>query len=220
MTAARYRLVIGDKNWSTWSLRPWLAMTRVGLPFEEINVRLRRPESKAAILKVSPSGLVPALYDGDLVIWDTLAILEYLAGEHPDAGLWPADRAARAIARSASAEMHSGFQALRQTCPMELLVRNPLPSLTPETETDVSRIVALWRECRTRFGAGGPFLFGAFSNADAMYAPVASRFRTYIPDLAPFGDDGTAAAYVATIFAMPEMETWAAGARAEMAATS
>jgi glutathione S-transferase len=193
-------------------------MKRSGLAFDEINVRLRRPSSKAEILRHSPSGLVPTLLDGDLAVWDSLAILEYLADQHEEAQLWPADRAARATARSASAEIHSGFAALRQHCSMELLARTPLASIPPEVEADIRRIVALWRDCRTCYGSGGPFLFSAFSAADAMYAPVASRFRTYVPDLAPFGDDGTAQAYVATIFALPEMQAWAEGARAETAA--
>lgn len=218
MNVNRYRLVIGNKSWSSWSLRPWLAMKRSGLAFDEINIQLRRPDSKAEILKHSPSGLVPTLIDGDLAVWDSLAILEYLAEQHPEARLWPADRAARATARSISAEMHSGFSALRQHCSMELLARTPQTSLPPEVEADIRRIVALWRDCRTRFGGGGPFLFSVFSAADAMYAPVASRFRTYVPELAAYGDDGTAQAYVATIFGMPQMEAWAEGARAEMAA--
>jgi glutathione S-transferase len=193
-------------------------MRRADLPFEEINVRLRRPESKAEILKLSPSGLVPTLIDGDVAVWDSLAILEYLAEAHPEAGLWPRERTARAGARSVSAEMHSGFKALREHCSMELLARTPLSPVPPEVKADIERIVALWRQSRSRFGGGGPFLFGAFSAADAMYAPVASRFRTYIPDLAAYCDDGTAQAYVETIFAMPEMEAWTAGARAEVAA--
>ncbi len=218
MTAAQYRLVIGNKNWSSWSLRPWLAMTRAGLPFEEINIRLRQADSKAQILKHSPSGRVPALLDGDLAIWDSLAILEYLADQHPEARLWPRERAARATARSVAAEMHAGFQALREHCPMDLLARAPQTSLPPEVEADIRRIVALWRECRQRFGTSGPFLFSEFSGADAMYAPVASRLRTYVPDLAALGDDGTGQAYVEAIFAMPEMEAWAEGARNEMEA--
>jgi glutathione S-transferase len=218
MTGKRYRLVIGNKNWSSWSLRPWLAMKRSRLAFDEINVRLRRPESKAEILKHSPSGLVPTLIDGELAVWDSLAILEYLAEQHAEAQLWPAGRAARATARSVSAEMHAGFSALRQHCSMELLARAPQASLPPEVEADIRRIIQLWRDCRTRYGSGGPFLFSAFSAADAMYAPVASRFRTYVPDLARYGDDGTAQSYVEAIFAMPEMEAWAEGARAELAA--
>jgi len=218
MAGNRYRLVIGNKNWSSWSLRPWLAMRRAGVPFEEINVRLRQPDSKAEILKHSPSGMVPTLIDGDLAIWDSLAILEYLADRRPEAELWPREAKARAIARSAAAEMHSGFQPLRQHCSMEILARSPQPSLPPEVAANVERIVTLWRECRASFGKDGTFLFGRFSNADAMYAPVAARFRTYIPDLAVYGDDGTAKAYVTTIFAMPEMGDWEAGARVETAA--
>ena len=218
MTDTRTRLVIGNKNWSSWSLRPWLAMQRMGLPFEEISIRLRRPESKAAILKYSPAGFVPVLLDGDLVVWDSLAILEYLADLHPDKQLWPADREARALARCACAEMHSGFAALRSTCSMELLARTPLQPVPDDVAIDIRRIVALWKDCRARFGQGGPFLFGEFSAADAMFAPVASRFRTYVPQLKPYGDEGAAAAYVETLFAMPEMALWTDGARAETAA--
>ena len=218
MAANRYRLVIGNKNWSSWSLRPWLAMRRAGLLFDEINVRLRLPESKAEILKHSPSGLVPTLIDGDLAVWDSLAILEYVAERHPEAELWPREARARAIARSASAEMHSGFGPLRQHCSMEVLASSPQATLPPEVEANVQRIVALWLECREKFGKGDPFLFGKFSIADAMYAPVAARFRTYIPDLRPYGDDGSAQAYVETIFAMPEMAAWIEGARSETAA--
>lgn len=218
MAANRYRLVIGNKNWSSWSLRPWLAMRRAGLLFDEINVRLRLPESKVEILKHSPSGLVPTLIDGDLAVWDSLAILDYVAERHPEAELWPREARARAIARSASAEMHSGFGPLRQHCSMEVLASSPQATLPPEVEANVQRIVALWLECREKFGKGGPFLFGKFSIADAMYAPVAARFRTYIPDLRPCGDDGTAQGYVETIFAMPEMAAWTEGARSETAA--
>lgn len=214
--ATSYRLVIGNKNWSSWSLRPWLALRRAGLAFEEINIRLRLPGSKAEILKLSPSGLVPTLIDGELVIWDSLAILEYLAEQHPEAALWPADREARARARSLAAEMHSGFAPLRQHCPMEVLARAPMADPPPEVADNVRRIVAAWGACRKRFGESGPFLFSDFSVADAMYVPVAVRFRTYFPDLAPFGDDGTAQTYVDTIFAMPEMAAWEAGARVEM----
>jgi glutathione S-transferase len=220
MAAHRYRLVIGDKNWSSWSLRPWLAMRRLGIPFEEINVRLRQPNSKEEINKYSPSGMVPLLLDGDFAVWDSLAILEYLASEHPETALWPAERRARALARCVSAEMHSGFLPLRSACSMEILAKNPLAPVPEEVAANIRRIVALWRECRSAFGAGGPFLFGAFNAADAMYAPVAARFRTYIPDLGAYGDDGTAAAYVDTIFAMPEIAAWIDGARAQTAAAA
>jgi glutathione S-transferase len=217
MAANRYRLVIGNKTWSSWSLRPWLAMRRTGLPFDEINVRLRQPDSKAQILKHSPSGMVPTLIDGELAIWDSLAILEYLAERHPETELWPRETSARAIARSAAAEMHSGFGPLRQHCSMDVFARAPQASLPAEVEVNVQRIVALWRECRRKFGGAGPFLFGRFSAADAMYAPVAARFRSYIPDLVPYGDDGAGQAYAETIFAMPEMAVWLDGARTETA---
>jgi glutathione S-transferase len=210
-----YRLVIGDKNLSSWSLRPWLAMRQAAIPFEEINIRLRQPESKAEILRYSPSGKVPLLLAGAEPVWDSLAILEYLAEAHPEAHLWPAAREARMLARSSAAEMHSGFAPLRDHCPMELLARRPMASLPDPVAADVRRIIALWRECRLRHGRQGPFLFGAFSAADAMYAPVASRFRTYLPDLAPYGDDGMAQAYVDAVFALPAMAAWAEGARRE-----
>jgi glutathione S-transferase len=220
MSAAMWRLVIGNKNTSSWSLRPWLAMKHLRLPFEEIAVDLRAADKKSRILVHSPSGKVPALEVDGLTIWDSLAILEYLAECHPDRGLWPRDGQARALARSASAEMHSGFQALREHCPMDVLGRAPMSVVPDAVEADVRRIVALWRELRGRFGVAGPFLFGDFTAADAMFAPVASRFRTYLPDLTAYGDDGAAAGYVAAIFAMPEMAEWEAGARAELAARS
>jgi glutathione S-transferase len=208
-----YELVIGDKNISSWSLRPWLAMKQAGIPFREIGVTLRTPETKAHILRYSPAGKVPVLLSRGQVIWDSLAILEFLAEAHPEAGLWPQQREVRAHARCVAAEMHAGFQALREHCPMDLVRRLPKASLPDPVKADVRRIVDLWRDCRSRYGAGGAFLFGAFSAADAMYAPVASRFRTYLPDLGPYGDDGTAQAYVATIFAVPAMAEWEAAAR-------
>lgn len=217
MSGQRYRLVIGNKNTSSWSLRPWLAMTRAGLPFDEISIDLRAPDKSDRIRAASPSGKVPALIDGGETIWDSLAILEYLAERHPEANLWPADRTARAFARSASAEMHSGFQALREHCPMDFLSRTPATNLPEAVEKDVRRIIVLWRFCRKRFGGGGPFLFSRFSAADAMFAPVASRFRTYIADLTLFGATDETSAYVETIFEMPEMASWEAGARAEIA---
>jgi glutathione S-transferase len=211
-----YQLVIGDKNISSWSLRPWLAMRHVGIPFREIGIRLRQPDSQAQILRHSPSGRVPTLLAGTHVVWDSLAILEFLAETHPEAKLWPAAQAARARARSVAAEMHSGFAALREHCPMDLLARLPMATLPDAVSADVRRIVALWRDCRRQFGPVGPFLFGGFSAADAMYAPVATRFRTYLPDLSPWGDDGTARAYVDALFALPAMGEWEEGARQEV----
>ena len=220
MTAPGYRLVIGNKAWSSWSLRPWLVLKRFQLPFEEVGVRLRQPDSKSRILAHSPAGKVPALLAGELLVWDSLAIMEFLADRHPGMAIWPRSGDARAIARSTSAEMHSGFQALREHCPMDILAQTPKDILPDAAVLNIRRIVELWRDCRSRFGGSGPFLFSEFSAADAMYAPVASRFRTYIPDLAPFGDDGTAAAYVEAIFDMPEIAEWIEGAKQEHAAPS
>ena len=216
MPAANYTLVIGDKNLSSWSLRPWLALKHCGIPFAEERVRLRQPESRATILRHSPSGKVPALRCGTLIVFDSLAILEFVAERHPELGLWPRDADARALARSISAEMHAGFAALRNEMSMDLLARLPTPPIGEALATDIRRIVAIWREARAQFGTAGPFLFGTFSNADAMFAPVATRFRTYGVDLARFGDDGTAGAYVHTILDVPAMAAWTEGAEAEV----
>ncbi len=213
-----YALVIGNKNTSSWSLRPWVALSVCGIPFDEVHINLRAPDAKQQMLAHSPTGKVPALKVDEAVIWDSLAILEFLADAHPEAKLWPAERMARAQARAVSAEMHSSFQALRQECPMDFLGRAPRESVSEACAADVRRIVDLWRSCRTQFGGGGPFLFGAFSVADAMYAPVTSRFTTYLPDLGRFGDNGTARDYVNAMMSLPAMQAWAAGAKAEMAA--
>ena len=171
-------------------------------------------------MRIRPQARCPPCSLRDRVIWDSLAILEFLAEAHPEAGLWPKPGDARIQARCVSAEMHSGFQALRQHCPMDFLARTPKADLADEVAADVRRIVALWLDCRREFGGGGPFLFGTFSAADAMYAPVASRFRTYVPDLAAYGDDGTAQAYVEALFALPSMVQWGQEARSEIAARS
>lgn len=216
---AEYRLVIGNKNTSSWSLRPWLLMKRLAIPFEEVRINLRAPDMKQQILAHSAAGKVPALYADDLMIWDSLAILEYLAERHPDLGVWPSDAPARAIARSIAAEMHAGFQPLREHCPMLILSSRPQDDLPEPVAANVRRIVALWLDARRRYGGSGRFLFSKFSAADAMYAPIASRLHTYVPDLAPYGDDGTAKAYISTIFAMPEIKTWTDAARLELAET-
>jgi glutathione S-transferase len=218
MTDTGYTLVIGDKNYSSWSLRPWIAMKQCGIPFVEERVRLRLPDSKAEIFRHSPSGKVPALKTDVGVIWDSMAIAEYLAEQHPEAKLWPEDRGTRAAARVVSAEMHSSFVALRNDMPMDLASQIPAPALSDALEANIRRVVAIWMDTKRRFGQGGPLLFGDFTNADAMYAPVATRFRTYGLDLARFGDDGTAAAYVDAIYALPAMEEWTEGANAEMQA--
>ena len=202
------KLVIGDRNFSSWSLRPWLAMKQSGLSFEEINIRLDSPGTKADIYKHSPSGKVPCLIDGDTVVWDSLAICEYIAEDVPS--LWPDDRKARAEARSISAEMHSGFGALRRSMPMNIRTSKPYEERTAEVVSDIERIVSIWEGCRARFAGDGPFLFGRFSIADAMYAPVVWRFLTYAVALPPASQ-----AWVETMRTLPAMEDWRAGALAE-----
>jgi glutathione S-transferase len=205
-------LVIGTKHLSSWSLRAWLPMVRTGAPFTETLVELYPEKRQPKILEHSPSGYVPALKDGDLLVSDSLAICEYLADRFPEAKLWPSDIAARALGRSAAAEMHSGFAGLRRECPMNLAVSTDKP-LSPETQADVARIVALWRGLLERFG--GPFLLGGWSIADAFYTPVATRFRSYGVTLGDFGDDGVAQAYSRALLETPEFRRWEAEARAE-----
>jgi glutathione S-transferase len=215
--AEEYRLVIGNKNTSSWSLRPWLVFKQANLDFTEVRINLRAPDAKQQMLAHSPAGKVPVLWAGDLMIWDSLAILEYVAERHPEKALWPTDDSARAIARSVSAEMHSGFQPLREHCPMKILSVDPKSEHPEPVQVSIRRIVELILDCRKRFGADGPFLFSRFSIADAMYAPVASRFRTYVADLGEFGDDGTVARYVDMILGLPAMEEWTLLARKEVA---
>ncbi len=203
-------LVIGNKNYSSWSLRPWLALKQAEIPFREIRVSLYTEKSRAEIKKYSPSGKVPVLLDGGVTVWESLAIGEYLADKFPDKQLWPADPAARALARAASCEMHAGFSALRSHMSMNCRKHLPGKGRTPDVLRDIDRITALWNDCRARFGQGGGFLFGKFSIADAMYAPAALRFVTYAVDLDP-----VSAAYVKTISALPAIQQWIADARAE-----
>jgi glutathione S-transferase len=204
-------LVIGTKTWSTWSLRPWLAARRSGLEFTETVVELRQADNKSevAIRRHSPSGLVPVLKDGELIIWDSLAICEYLAEKAP--GLWPSDPAARALARSAAAEMHSGFASLRGECPMDLTAEPHVAELSPATHKDLRRLAELWGGLLDRFG--GPFLAGEWSIADAFFTPVATRLRTYGVKLSDFGDDGRGGAYVQRLLETPEFREWEAAAR-------
>jgi len=208
-------LLIGDKLWSTWSLRAWTALKRTGQPFTETLIRLRRPETRAeAHAAGSPTGLVPVLKDGDVTVWDSLAICEYLAERLPNARLWPADPAARAAARSASAEMHNGFPSLRGECPMDLALSTKA-DLSEMTAEEVRRIVGLWNDLRRRFGAGGPFLLGAWSIADAFFTPVATRFRSYGIHLSDYGDPGDAGAYAEALLETPEFREWEAAALAD-----
>lgn len=201
-------LVIGTKRFSSWSLRPWLAAKMAGIAFDEVVIALRQPETKAEILKHSPSGKVPCLIHDQLTIWDSLAICEYLAEMHPT--LWPEGREARAIARAVSAEMHSGFPNLRNSCSMDVCASTPLDPVPPEVAAEIERITTLWSQCRARFGAAGPFLFGRFSIADAMFAPVVSRFTTFAIALDPVGQ-----AYCDAIWSLPAMQEWKQAACAE-----
>ncbi len=203
-------LVIGNKNYSSWSLRPWIAMTAAGIAFDEILIPLYEPGSREQILKYSPAGKVPVLIDGDVHVWESLAILEHLAERFPDAKLWPADARARSHARAVAAEMHAGFAALRRACTMNLwLPPKPRPQ-SEEVLADAARIDALWRDCCARFGGDGPFLFGAFGAADAMYAPVVARFHHYgLPA------SGEARAYMEAVMALPAWRQWCDAAAAE-----
>ena len=199
-------IVVGTKMWSTWSMRPWLALRRTGAPFTETVVQLREAElSEEAIRRHSPSGLVPVLKDGELVIHDSLAICEYLADKFPAAKLWPDDLAARALGRAAAAEMHAGFAALRSECPMDLTLTTTA-EISDATQKNVRRIVELWSGLLSRFG--GPFLLGEWSIADAFYTPVATRFRTYSIALAEHGDNGACAAYAERLLETPEFLEW------------
>jgi glutathione S-transferase len=199
------KLIIGNKKYSSWSFRPWVAMTVAGIPFDEQVIPFESEEFRRAVGAVSGTGKVPVLIDGGIRIWESLAILEYLAEKFPAAGLWPKDVAARAHARVVSNEMHAGFQALRNHLPMNFARRVIKRDLLPPVVTDVRRIEALWADCRARFGKSGPFLFGAFSNADAMYAPVVGRFYTYDVDV---GEETRT--YMNAVLALPAWQQWTA----------
>ena len=195
------RLVIGNKNYSSWSLRPWIAMKVAGIAFEEVVIPLYEGDWKAQVAKYTPAGKVPVLIDGDATIWESLAILEHLAEKFPQADLWPKDAAARSHARAISAEMHAGFAPLRRSCPMNMwLPPKPRPQ-TEEVMADVGRIEEIWRECLGRWR--GPFLFGKFGAADAMYAPVVARFYNYgLPVSGPTGS------YMDRVRALPAWQEW------------
>ena len=204
----RPMLVIGNKNYSSWSLRPWLAARHAGIEFDEIRIPLYTPDAAAQIQQYSPSGKVPVWREGEFAVWDSLAICEYLAERSP--ALWPADAAARAVARSVSAEMHSGFIALRTSMTMNARARGRRVAVTPEIAAEIDRIAAIWTDCRDRFGAGGPWLFGAFSIADAMFGPVVLRFVPYGVSRPGVVDD-----YVATWMADPHLQAWITAAEQE-----
>ena len=205
-----YTLIIANKNYSSWSLRPWIALRATGVAFTEQKLGFFTEAFTRQVGAVSPAGLVPVLLDGDFAVWDSLAICEYVAEQRPEANLWPQDAKARARARSLAAQMHSGFSAMRQAMPMNIEAHLPGIDLPEAARQDISRLHAIWRDTRAEFGQGGPFLFGAFSIADAFFAPVVSRFTTYgIAAAGPVRD------YMDAVLALPAMQEWMRDARAE-----
>ncbi|MFH1806581.1 MAG: glutathione S-transferase family protein [Pseudomonadota bacterium] len=203
-------LYIGNKNYSSWSLRAWLGLKMAGVAFEEKLVPLYGPDWAGKAPVISPSGKVPVLFDGGKTIWEALAILEYIADCRPDTMLWPLDIDIRAMARSVSLEMHGGFSALRTHMPMNLRKSLPGRGRNAAVETDIARIGEIFRTCRRQYGQGGDFLFGHFSIADAMYAPVVTRFKTYGVELDAVGN-----AYIESILALPAMQSWYTDAKDE-----
>ena len=202
-----YTLILGNKAYSSWSLRPWIALKQAGVPFDEIVLRIGTGNSDE-IRKYSPAGKVPILKDGDFTVWDSLAIIEYVAEKHTR--LWPADAKARAVARSVSAEMHSGFVPLRKLCNMNVRKHYPNFELTDDVRADIARIETIWADARAQFGKDGPFLFGEWTAADAMYAPVVTRFKTYDVKLSKGSQD-----YCDAVLALPAMKDWYAAGAAE-----
>jgi glutathione S-transferase len=201
------KLIIGNKNYSSWSFRPWIAMKVAGIRFDEELVSLDAPDFKSRLTAVSGTGKVPTLIDGEVQVWESLAILEYLAERFPEARLWPSDAAARAHARAISSEMHAGFQALRKACPMNMwrpVIKRDFPA---DVMANVTRIDTMWSDCRERYGRGGAFLFGAFGAADAMYAPVVARFHTYAIEIS-----AKTKTYMDAVMALPAWSEWTATA--------
>ena len=203
-------LIIGNKNYSSWSFRPWIAMKTAGIAFDEIVISLEAADFKSRVLAHSGTGKVPVLVDGAIKVWESLAILEYLAEKFRGSQLWPGDPVARAHARAVASEMHAGFVPLRQHCPMNMWRPVKPRELPDEVAANVHRIDALWTDCRTRFGVGGPFLFGGYGAADAMYAPVVSRLHTYGIEVGE-----VARAYMAAVMALPAWAEWRAAALKE-----
>ena len=197
------KLIIANKLYSSWSLRPWLVLKANGIPFEEIIIPLRQPDSRARVLEYSPSGKVPALIHDDQTIWDSLAIIETIADAHPERDIWPKDARARAHARAISNEMHSGFTTIRSNCPMDLGKSYKTPDITVPLQANIDRIESIWAEARNAYGSGGPYLYGAFSAADAMYAPIASRMQSYNLPVKP-----ETQRYIETSLSHPDFLAW------------
>jgi glutathione S-transferase len=205
-----WTLYIGNKGYSSWSLRPWMVLRHFAIPFTDETIRLDQPNTAAEIGQHSPTGRVPTLVADDVVVWESLAIIEYVADRYPDKPIWPTEPAARATARALAAEMHAGFTRLRQVCPTNFRRSRRAIAIPDDVRRDVDRIEAAWAAARARWGQGGPFLFGAFSAADAMFAPVVNRFDTYAVPVRP-----ETQAYMDAIQALPAWQDWIAGAHAE-----
>lgn len=206
------QLIIGNKNYSSWSLRPWLLMKYYRVPFQEIRIPLYCVGSNEKILRYSPSGLVPALVDGDVTVWDTLAICEYVSETYLDGKGWPSDRKIRAHARAISAEMHAGFAHVRKHLSMNVRARFQWQHINSDVEREIARILQIWDACRAKYTSAGPWLFGEFSIADAMYAPMCLRFHGYNVPV-----NATATAYIAQMLAVDPMREWCEAARQEKA---
>ena len=207
---AQLKLVIANKNYSSWSMRPWVLLTQADIPFAEVQLKFGDDGAVAGIKDLSPTGQVPVLWIDREPVWDSLAICEAMAELFPQKLLWPSDAAARRFARSISAEMHSGFRELRKSMPMNIRSAHPGKGRSPAVDKDIARIVSIWESCRARFGAGGELLFGSFTCADAMFAPVATRFETYAVELPP-----VARRYADALLGLPSVQRWRAGALAE-----
>ena len=208
-------LYIGNKNYSSWSLRPWLALKQAGAEFKEVMIPLQRPETMSQLQRHTPARRVPTLTHGGLTLWESLSICEFAAEIFPAAGLWPRDREIRAVARSVANEMHAGFAALRNWLPMDIRSRLNIPGRAEKAADDIARVTQIWRDCREKYGIAGangpgPFLFGGFTIADAMFAPVTTRFVTYGVPL-----DTVCAGYVEAVTVLPSMQSWIADAKAE-----
>ena len=204
------KLFIANTAYSSWSLRPWILLATFGIPFEEVLIPMYRPDSKKKMLKYAPTGKVPSLQDGDVSAYESISVIEYIAEKYPKKAIWPKNKVARAWARSLSAEMHAGFQGLRQHCPTNFRREMKERELTPQAADDVKRIEAAWAAARKKFGRGGPFLFGKFTAADAMFAPVVNRLHIYDVKVSK-----TSRAYMDAIMALPAWQAWIKDAHAE-----
>jgi glutathione S-transferase len=204
------KLVVANKAYSSWSLRPWILLAHFKIPFEEVVIPMERPETREEMLKHAPTGKCPSLHDGKIAVWESLAIMEYVAEQYPEKAIWPKGKAARAHARSLANEMHAGFQALRQECPTNFRRAPKAVALSEDAKADVARIEAAWAGAQEAFGKSGPFLFGRFSAADAMFAPVVNRFHAYAVPVSP-----ATRSYMDAVMALPAWKAWIADGEAE-----